>query len=333
MNTHRITTTLLSISAAAVAILMIMAMIRQQWDFVATDAVGLLLVCGLLVAHLRGFRWTAQIAVFGITLITLATLPSTPPQDASYSFNLLTPVVLAAVLLPWYWSIVTFAICYAGMAVIWGGQGTIFSPSVAIILCLQVGGIALASVVARNAQRKAEDNALRVQAALLDAEQQKIALAEQAEELKQQNEQQQRLLELVTTLEVPIVTLATGVLFAPVMGALDSRRSQALTSRLLHAVSEQRARLVVLDIAGIATIDTSMAKSLIEATQAVRLLGCDIVISGIAAAIATTLTHLDISLGNIKTARSPQEALERYQHLVGQASSHNGLGVSKYGTN
>ncbi len=64
-----------------------------------------------------------------------------------------------------------------------------------------------------------------------------------------------------------------------------------------------------------------------------RLLGCDIVVSGIAAAIATTLTHLDISLGNIKTARSPQEALERYQHLVGQPAAHNGLGVSRYGTN
>ncbi len=127
-------------------------------------------------------------------------------------------------------------------------------------MCLQAGGIALASVVARNAQLKAEDNALRAQTALENSERQKISLAEQAEEFKQQNEQQQRLLDLVTTLEVPIVTLATGVLFAPVVGALDTRRSQALTSRLLHAVSEQRARLVVLDIAGIATIDTAMAK-------------------------------------------------------------------------
>jgi rsbT co-antagonist protein RsbR len=326
MNPRRITTVLLSFSGAAVAILIVMAIVREQWVFAAADAVGLVLTAGLLVAHLRGFRWTAQVAVCGMLVITLGALPPNPLQDNTYAFNVLTPVVLAAVLLPWYWSVGVFALCYGGIALLWGGQGLLFNPSVATLLCLQAGGIALASVVARAAQRKAESHALSAQTALGEAERQKVALAEQAETLKEQNEQQRRLLELVATLETPIVTLAPGVLFAPVMGALDSRRARALTSRLLQAVSGQRARLMVLDIAGIATVDTAMARALIEAAKAVRLLGCDIVISGIAAATATTLTHLNIGLGDIKTARSPQEALERYQHLVGR-------GVGGYGAN
>jgi anti-anti-sigma regulatory factor len=268
-----------------------------------------------------------------MVLILLGALPPDPLQESSYSFNVMTPVVLAAVLLPWYWSVAIFVICYGGIAVLWGGQGLLFNPSVAIVLCLQAGGIALASIVARVAQRKVEDSALSTQTALEASEQQKVVLAEQAETLKQQNEQQRRLLDLVATLEVPIVTLANGVLFAPVVGTFDSRRAQALTSRLLQAVSGQRAQMVVLDIAGISTIDIAMARALIEAAQAVRLLGCDIIISGIGAATATTLTHLDIGLGNIKTARSPQEALEHYQHLVTQNTARNGWGVSRYGAN
>jgi anti-anti-sigma regulatory factor len=333
MNPRRITTILLSLSIMAVAILMIMALLRQQWIFAGADAVGLVLTAGLLAAHVRGFRWTAQVAVCGMLLITLGALPPDPLQDNTYAFNLLTPVVLAAVLLPWYWSAGIFVVCYGAIAVLWGGQGPLFNPSVVILLCLQAGGIALASVVARAAQRKAEDNALSAQTALGESERQKVALADQAETLSLQNEEQRRLLDLVATLEVPIVALASGVLFAPVVGAFDSRRAQALTARLLQAVSDQRAQLVVLDIAGIATVDTAMARALIEAAQAVRLLGCDIIISGIAAATATTLTHLNIGLGNIKTARSPQEALEQYQHLIAQGVARTGWRVGRHGTN
>jgi rsbT co-antagonist protein RsbR len=115
---------------------------------------------------------------------------------------------------------------------------------------------------------------------------------------------------------VPIVTIANNVLFAPVVGSLDTRRSQALTSRLLERVNGERARLVILDIAGVTTMDTGMAKALIDTAQAVRLLGCDIIISGIAASVATTITHLKIDLGNIRTARSPQEALEIYKQQL-----------------
>jgi rsbT co-antagonist protein RsbR len=319
MNTHRITAALLGLSVVAVSILTILAAVKQDWTNVFIDLAGLLLTISLLIAHVKGFKWSAQLTVIGMTIITIGGVPYASDLN-TFGFNILTPVVLAAVLLPWYWSIGIFIFSYTCLAVFLNFEGIIFTPTVAILLTLQAGGIALASVVARTAQRKAEENALNLQHTLDIAEEQKVALAKQAEELQAQNSEQSRLLELVTILEVPIVTIANNVLFAPVVGSLDSRRSQALTSRLLERVNSERARLVILDIAGVTTMDTGMAKALIDSAQAVRLLGCDIIISGIAASIATTITHLKIDLGNIRTARSPQEALEIYKQQLEQSN-------------
>lgn len=320
METHRITSLILLLCMATAIILTISSVIAGNTYFAITDFIGFIITSVLFFFHLRGFRHSAAIITILMVGIMLFTVPDDSSFDVTFGFNILTPVVLAAVLLPWYWSIGIFIVSYGGLALIRGIDGIIFTPTVAVILCLQAGGIALASVVARTAQRKAEENALNLQHTLDIAEEQKVALAKQAEELQAQNSEQSRLLELVTILEVPIVTIANNVLFAPVVGSLDSRRSQALTSRLLERVNSERARLVILDIAGVTTMDTGMAKALIDSAQAVRLLGCDIIISGIAASIATTITHLKIDLGNIRTARSPQEALEIYKQQLEQSN-------------
>jgi anti-anti-sigma factor len=135
-----------------------------------------------------------------------------------------------------------------------------------------------------------------------------------------QLDQQKQLLDLVATLETPTIPLAEGVLFAPIVGHIDTRRAQALTAKLLHETSAQRARLVVLDITGVSIIDTAVAKALLNTTQALRLLGCEVTLSGISASIAMTLTQLGIQLQNVSTARNPQEALAQHigSKLVGQ---------------
>ena len=132
----------------------------------------------------------------------------------------------------------------------------------------------------------------------------------QALALRAQNREQQRLLDLVDTLETPAIALAEGVLLAPVVGALDARRAQTLTSRLLQDVSAQRVRQVVLDIAGVSAVDTQTAQALLHTTQALRLLGCEVIITGISAQVARTLTHMDVPLAGVAIARSPQEALQ-----------------------
>jgi rsbT co-antagonist protein RsbR len=134
---------------------------------------------------------------------------------------------------------------------------------------------------------------------------------QQAQALTAQNEQQRRLLDLVATLETPTITVADGVLLAPIVGALDSQRAQALTGKLLQAVNNQRTRRVILDIAGVGMVDTAVARSLLDTTRALRLLGCEVCVTGISPAVAITMTQLGLTLTGVTTARSPQEALSQ----------------------
>jgi anti-anti-sigma regulatory factor len=112
------------------------------------------------------------------------------------------------------------------------------------------------------------------------------------------------------------MALADGVLFAPIVGHLDSRRSQAITVRLLQQAHVQRARLVVLDVEGVPAMDTAVAQALLQAAQALRLLGCDVTLSGVTSTVAATLVELGVSLAGITTVRSPQEALAQHMRAT-----------------
>ncbi|ABU58786.1 STAS domain-containing protein [Roseiflexus castenholzii] len=139
------------------------------------------------------------------------------------------------------------------------------------------------------------------------------AARRQAEEaqrtIEQQYAEQKQLLDLVSVLETPVITIGEGVLLAPVVGRLDSRRAEQLTQRLLNAVHTHRANAVIIDIAGVPTVDTMVAQLLIRTAQSLRLLGSRVVLTGITAETAMTLSHLGVSLNEMSTVRDPQEAL------------------------
>jgi anti-anti-sigma regulatory factor len=189
-----------------------------------------------------------------------------------------------------------------------GVESAYLTPSNMVVFAVIVAGLVLSRLAVDNAKSLAEANA-RAEQALAESGRQAQELERRAQELEQRNEQQQRLLDLVATLETPAVALAEGVLLAPVVGHIDTRRAQALTARLLREVADRRTRLVILDISGVSVMDTAVAKGLLNTTQALRLLGCDVTISGISSAVAMTLTNLGISLEGITTTRSPEEAL------------------------
>jgi rsbT co-antagonist protein RsbR len=134
-------------------------------------------------------------------------------------------------------------------------------------------------------------------------------LEQRANDLTTRNAEQQRLLELVSTLETPSVTVAEGVLLAPIVGALDSRRAEALTRRLLNDVHEQRTHQVILDVSGVPAVDRTVAEALIATARAVQLLGCQVVLSGISPSMAQTLVEQTIMLNNLMIVRSPQDVL------------------------
>jgi anti-anti-sigma factor len=114
---------------------------------------------------------------------------------------------------------------------------------------------------------------------------------------------------MVATLETPTIGLANGVLLAPLVGAIDSQRAQTITERLLTEASNQRAETVVIDIAGVATVDTQVAHALVQTTRALRLLGCTVVLSGISASVAQTLSQLGVALEEMQIVRSPREII------------------------
>jgi rsbT co-antagonist protein RsbR len=140
------------------------------------------------------------------------------------------------------------------------------------------------------------------------------ALAENNLQLETKVIEQEKLLELVSTLEVPVIDLSDGILLAPIVGHIDSRRATALTTRLLNDANQHGARLVIIDITGVPLMDTMVAQLLVETTAALRLLGCKIALCGISAQVATTLTTLGISLSGVTTVRGPQEAIMQSRH-------------------
>ena len=116
--------------------------------------------------------------------------------------------------------------------------------------------------------------------------------------------QQQELLELST----PVVTLWQGVLALPVIGTLDSARTQVVMENLLQRIVETGAAIAIIDITGVPTVDTLTAQHLLKTVAAARLMGADCIISGIRPQIAQTIVHLGVELGTVVTKATLADA-------------------------
>lgn len=108
-------------------------------------------------------------------------------------------------------------------------------------------------------------------------------------------------------LSIPIVPIHAGVLVAPLVGNLDAYRAQVLTARVLEVVGHSRARLLLLDVSGVAKIDQEVVDHLLRTTRAVRLLGCEVVLIGIAAEFARTIATLAVDYRDLTVRRSLQD--------------------------
>lgn len=116
--------------------------------------------------------------------------------------------------------------------------------------------------------------------------------------------QQQDMLELST----PVVSLWDGVLALPIIGTLDSERSQSVMESLLNKIVETGSAIAIIDITGVPTVDTLTAQHLLKTVTAARLMGAECIISGIRPQIAQTIVHLGIDLATIATKASLRDA-------------------------
>jgi rsbT co-antagonist protein RsbR len=116
--------------------------------------------------------------------------------------------------------------------------------------------------------------------------------------------QQQEMLELST----PVVRLWDGVLALPLIGTLDSARTQVVMENLLQQVVDTGAGIAIIDITGVPTVDTLVAQHLLKTVAAARLMGADCIISGIRPQIAQTIVHLGVELGDVATKATLADA-------------------------
>ena len=108
--------------------------------------------------------------------------------------------------------------------------------------------------------------------------------------------------EEIAELSTPVVKLWDGIIALPLIGTLDSARTQVVMENLLQAVVEQTAELAIIDITGVPTVDTLVAQHLLKTIAAARLMGADCIISGIRPQIAQTMVHLGVDLDVVSKA-------------------------------
>ena len=137
-------------------------------------------------------------------------------------------------------------------------------------------------------------------------------------ELNERIEVIERQREAIRTLAVPVIEVWRGVLCVPVVGLLDSMQASEMTATLLSAVVAKKARYVIIDVTGIEVMDTRSADHFLRMARAVMLLGSRCALSGIRPAIASTIVHLGVELGHVRTFRTMRDALQAYVQTLGK---------------
>ena len=126
-------------------------------------------------------------------------------------------------------------------------------------------------------------------------------------------QQQDSILELST----PVLQVRERLLILPIIGVLDNQRAGQLTEQLLGAIRNHRAKMVVVDITGVADVDEGVADSLVRAVDASRLMGAEVIITGLSSKIAQTLVTIGVDLGKMRTAGDLQGGIEEAERELG----------------
>ena len=114
----------------------------------------------------------------------------------------------------------------------------------------------------------------------------------------------------ISELETPVLQVWDGILALPIVGSLDTARTQQMNETLLQRIVETGSEIVILDITAVPLVDTAVAKHLLETVTAAKLLGAEVMLVGISPRIALTLVHLGLDLGGIVTRTTMAKGLE-----------------------
>jgi rsbT co-antagonist protein RsbR len=121
----------------------------------------------------------------------------------------------------------------------------------------------------------------------------------------------------VRELSTPVLQVRERLLILPIIGVMDPQRANQLTEQLLRGIRANRARVVVIDITGVAAIDSHVANHLVQTVEASRLLGATVIVTGLSPEIAQTLVNIGVDLGKMHTVGDLQGGIEEAERLLG----------------
>lgn len=123
--------------------------------------------------------------------------------------------------------------------------------------------------------------------------------------------------EAIRELSTPVLQLRERLLLIPIIGVIDTQRARLITDSLLRAIRANRAKVVVMDVTGVATIDSRVAGHLLQTVTAARLMGASVIVTGLSSEVAQSLVALGIDLGKLNTVGDLQGGIEEAERMLG----------------
>jgi len=123
--------------------------------------------------------------------------------------------------------------------------------------------------------------------------------------------------EAIRELSTPVLQVRERLLILPIIGVIDPQRARQLTEQLLRGIRANRAKVVVIDITGVAAMDATVANHLVQTVEASRLLGAVVIVTGLSPEIAQTIVNIGVDLGKMNTVGDLQGGIEQAERLLG----------------
>jgi methyl-accepting chemotaxis protein len=158
----------------------------------------------------------------------------------------------------------------------------------------------------------------------IEAKAKALAIAlDQAQESERIRDEMDRTLQEMST---PVTPIWDGILLLPLVGVVDSTRTDDVMRKTLNKISENQSKIFIHDISGVPTVDTAVANQLVKITKATRFMGCETIISGLSASIAHTMVDLGVDVGEVRTTSTLRDA---FRIGLQQVADLNGNGMTR----
>lgn len=281
---------------------------------------GIAVAWGLARAQ---YRLAAAHVYFACLIITGLLLSLNDGVKSSALLVVYIPIVAAPLLLRPIWSFVYAGIALAAFLLVlfvspsnagWEWSETLLET---VLAATYFGLIALISYLSARGYERMLD-ATAKQAVELDEARATLELRveERTSEVRLALHDLQRSAETIRQLSVPIMPIGDGVLLLPLVGSIDTQRAEQVLNQLLETLHRERAHTILLDVTGVPVVDTQVARVLMQAAQATRLLGAAPILVGLRAEVAQTLVGLGLDLGEITALRDVRDGLARSQRAA-----------------